>query len=452
MRALVIGWDCATPMLVFDKFLNELPNFKRLLKNALYGEMESCDPPITIPAWMVMATSVNPGRHGIYGFRHRRRNSYRDIWIANSKKFRKYPKVWDILAKYGKKSCIIGIPPSYPPYPIKGWLISCFITPDKSKEYTYPPELRKEIDRIGNYIFDVEFRTDKKDELIENIWEMTKIRHEVVKYLMENKEWDLFWFVEIGLDRIQHAFWRYFDEKHHLYEENSPYKNVIKDYYKLLDKNLEELLNLADEDVAIFIVSDHGAKRMKGAFCINEWLIRNNYLFLKNGARGVVSIEEANIEWEKSIAWGWGGYYARIFLNVEGREEKGVVKREEYERIRKKLAKEIKEIRDNRGRKMKNRVIFPEEIYPECYGDVPDLMVYFDDLSWRSAGTIGHGRVYLERNDTGPDDAVHSKYGIFVKYPNEKKKIRASIYDFAPTLLNTIGIKPPLHMEGKVIG
>ena len=450
MRALVIGWDCATPTLVFDKFLNELPNFKRLLKNALYGEMESCDPPITIPAWMVMATSVNPGRHGIYGFRHRKKNSYKDIWIANSKKFRKYPKVWDILAKYGKKSCIVGIPPSYPPYPIKGWLISCFITPDKSKEYTYPPELKKEIDKIGNYIFDVEFRTDKKDELIENIWEMTKIRHEVVKYLMENKEWDLFWFVEIGLDRIQHAFWRYFDEKHHLYEENSSYKNVIKDYYKLLDKNLQELLNLIDEDVAIFIVSDHGAKRMKGAFCINEWLIRNKYLFLKNGEK-IVSIEKANIEWEKSIAWGWGGYYARIFLNVEGREEKGVVKKEEYEEIRKKLAKEIEEIRDNMGRKMKNMVFFPEEIYPECQGDVPDLMVYFDDLSWRSAGTIGHGRIYLEKNDTGPDDAVHSKYGILIKYPNEKKKIRASIYDFAPTLLNTIGIKPPLHMEGKVI-
>lgn len=452
MKALVIGWDCAVPDLLFNKFLNDLPNFKKLLKNSTYAPMESCDPPITIPAWMVMATSVNPGRHGIYGFRHRKGNSYNDIWIADATKFKKYPKVWDILAKYGKKSCIIGLPPSYPPLPLKGCMVSCFITPDAKKQYTYPPELKREIERlIGEYIFDVEFRTDEKDELVKNLWEMTERRHEVIKYLMENKEWDLFWFVEIGLDRVQHAFWRYFDEKHHLHEPNSPYKNVIRDYYKLLDKNLGELLKLVDEDTKIFIVSDHGAKRMKGAFCINEWLIKKKWLVLKEKPKDIVSISKASVDWSKTKAWGWGGYYARVFLNVKGREENGIISREEFERVRKELMEELRNTKDDKGNKMNNKVFTPEEIYPECRGNPPDIMVYFDDLYWRSAGTIGHGKVHLERNDTGPDDAVHDKFGVFVMYPGDGKLDGVSIYDFAPTLLSQLGIKVPPHMEGKVI-
>ena len=47
-------------------------------------------------------------------------------------------------------------------------------------------------------------------------------------------------------------------------------------------------------------------------------------------------------------------------------------------------------------------------------------MVYFDDLNWRSAGTVGHDSLYLFENDTGPDDSVHSMMGIFIMYDPSK--------------------------------
>jgi predicted AlkP superfamily phosphohydrolase/phosphomutase len=37
----------------------------------------------------------------------------------------------------------------------------------------------------------------------------------------------------------------------------------------------------------------------------------------------------------------------------------------------------------------------------------PDLIFYFDNLFWRSAGTIGHNTMYLSENDIVPDDSVH---------------------------------------------
>ena len=97
----------------------------------------------------------------------------------------------------------------------------------------------------------------------------------------------------------------------------------------------------------------------------------------------------------------------------------------------------------------------PEELYGKVTGDKPDLMVYFDDLYWRSAGTIGHESLYLDENDTGPDDSVHWYDGIIILYNKKKSKkmrlSRMSIYDVAPGILEIMGIEIPSGMRGSII-
>ena len=83
-RVLVIGWDCAAPELVFDAFKDDMPNTHRLMAQGTYGELESTIPPITVPAWMCMMTSRDPGELGIYGFRNRKDYSYDALTIANA--------------------------------------------------------------------------------------------------------------------------------------------------------------------------------------------------------------------------------------------------------------------------------------------------------------------------------------------------------------------------------
>ena len=445
-KLIVFGLDSAPPELLFGKFLDDLPNIKRIVDGSIYGPMKSCIPAITIPAWMCMATGKTPGELGLSGFRHRKRNSYNDIWIAHSLTV-KEKAVWDYLGKRGYKSVLVGIPPSYPPKKINGWLISCFITPDSSVNYTHPPELRSEVENIvGEYLFDVVFRKEDRDAVIDGVWEMTEKRFEVIRYLLQEKDWDLFWFVEIGLDRIHHAFWKYFDEKHHLFEPNSKYRNVIRDYYRLLDKEIGRTLKLVDENTALCIVSDHGVKRMKGAFAVNQWLIDEGLLKPVNkiDPGKTIKFDDVNVDWESTVAWAWGGYYSRVFLNVKGRETRGVVRLSEYERVREEIAERILSIRGPNGEKWNTRVYYPEDIYPIANGDKPDIMVYFDDLYWRAAGTLGHQSNYLPENDTGPDDAVHSEYGVFVlKMPEMGNAgvVETSIYDFAPTVLKLFGME-----------
>jgi predicted AlkP superfamily phosphohydrolase/phosphomutase len=367
----------------------------------------------------------------------------------------KEPAVWDYIGARGGQSVLVSVPPSYPPHKIAGNLVSCFITPGPENAYTYPAELKAELEaKFGPYVFDVVFRTEDRDQIRDAIFDMTAKRFEVLEYLIQAKPWDLFWFVEIGVDRVHHAFWKYYDKSHHLYEPGNPYENVIIDYYKFLDVRIGALLEKVPSDTVVLVISDHGAKRMKGAFCVNEWLIEQGDLVLKEAPKRGATIEKTPIDWDRTKAWGWGGYYARIFMNVEGREPRGIIKPEDYDKEREALAARLRRIRGPQGEAWATHIIKPNEYYADLRGDYPDLMVYFDDLYWRSAGTLGWGTMFLAENDTGPDDAVHAQYGMYILHdPRAKASVRKDIdiTDVAPSILKILGLPVPKDMKGEPI-
>jgi predicted AlkP superfamily phosphohydrolase/phosphomutase len=94
----------------------------------------------------------------------------------------------------------------------------------------------------------------------------------------------------------------------------------------------------------------------------------------------------------------------------------------------------------------------PEEVYRAVNGVAPDLIVYFGDLDWRSAGTIGHPTIWSRENDTGPDEANHDRYGIFILKDGdlggggERKGL--ALTDVAPTILTLMGQPVPADMIG----
>lgn len=452
---LVIGLDCASPKLVFEEFKEDLPNLSKLRKGGLYGNLRSTMPPITIPAWMVMFTGKTPGKLGIYGFRRRKSNSYTEIGITTTKNVQE-PKVWDILGKIGRKSCLFAVPPSYPPPEVIGWSVGCFLTPSSKSNYTYPPELKQELEKAsGPYIPDIDYRSGDRDNIYQQLFAMLDNHMSMIKSLIKEKPWDFFVFVDIGVDRVHHAFWRYYDKTHHMHEPNSKYQHVIRDYYKAIDKYLGEIIELIDDNTYILVASDHGVKSMRGAFCINEWLIDEKYLVLKDVPSKQTRLSEAEIDWTKTKAWAWGGYCSRVFLNVKGREEKGVVSVEDYEKELEELKKKLLNLKDDKGIKMNNIVFHPEEYYTNPKGDYPDLMVIFDDLSWRAAGTIGHNTLYLLENDLGSDDAMHDWEGMYILYDPKgelpKGQTDAKIEDIAPTILHLFDVKLSEDLDGKVI-
>jgi len=453
-KVFVIGLDCGTPRVVFDR-KDELPNIKRLIDSGVSAPFRSIHPPITIPAWMAMVTGKDAGKQGIYGFRNREKGTYNGMYFSMADRFSE-PAIWDIIAGEGMQSCLVGVPPSYPPMPINGNRVSCCMTPGPERKSTSPPLLKEELEeKFGPLQFDVVFRTGERDKLKKELFDMTGQHFRVIKYLLKEKPWQFFMFVEIGVDRLHHAFWKFFDKEHHAYVPDSPYKDTIMEYYRMLDEEIGQILDMLDDDTTVFVVSDHGAKSMKGAFCVNQWLIEKGYLVLNDEPAEGAAIESADVDWKRTKAWGWGGYYSRIFLNLRGREKHGIIPSFRYEAWRNKLIKELESVTGPGGEDWNTRAYRPEDLYEVCNGDYPDLMVYFDDLSWRAAGTLGHGSMYLGENDTGPDDAMHDWDGIFIAYDpasrQEKRLDSVNLLDFAPTVLDVLGVEIPADVQGKSI-
>jgi predicted AlkP superfamily phosphohydrolase/phosphomutase len=455
-RALVIGLDCAPPELVFERWRDELPTIRSLMERGRYGVLRSCDPPITVPAWACMTSSRSPGALGIYGFRNRRDHSYEALGIADSRAVRA-PRVWDILSDRGRPVIVIGVPPSYPVSEVNGVMISCFLTPDpKTSQYTYPNDLRHEIEGlVGEYVVDVhDFRTEDKDGVLARIEDMTEKRFQVAEHLLETKPWDLFFMVEMGTDRMHHAFWRFLDSEHRLYEPGNPLEGAMLDYYRALDAKIARLLRFAEEDTAVLVVSDHGAKRIDGGICVNEWLRREGYLVLREEPSEPTPLKPDMVDWPRTTAWGEGGYYCRLFLNVEGREPQGTVARQDYERVREELKTGLEALGDDQGAPIGTVAHRPEDLYEERNGISPDLLVYFGDLYWRSIGQVGTGSVHLFENDTGPDDANHAHPGLYLVAARGVEAGQGEerrLLDIAPTLLTLLGEPVPPDMEGASI-
>jgi predicted AlkP superfamily phosphohydrolase/phosphomutase len=456
-KLVIIGLDCATPQLVFDAWLGDLPNIRALVQNGLHANLVSTIPPITVPAWMSMMTSQDAGMLGVYGFRNRKSYDYEDLYTTNASYIRA-KTVWNHLSRQRLTSILLGIPLTYPPKPLKGLMASCFLTPGKDLDWTYPADLKHTIDRAadGDYIIDVKkFRTDDKGWLVKQIYTMTERRFKAFRYLLDRNEWDFAMMVEMGPDRIHHGFWRFSDREHRLYEPGNPWENVIHDYYVYLDGQIGALVGALPTETSVMIVSDHGAKGMKGGVCINEFFLREELLAVKDYPSQPIQLKTQNIDWSRTKVWGEGGYYARVFFNVEGREPQGTIPRSEYDKFRREMKQKIEAIPDENGNPIGTRVFFPEEIYKRCENIPPDLIVYLGNLDWRSAGTIGGGALHIFENDTGPDDANHAQEGIFVwggsGRPASLERATFSIYDVAPTILDYFGVPVPGEMIGRVI-
>ncbi len=420
MKVFVLGLDSMPPKYFYEEGRKYFPNISKYLDEASKWKMKSCHPPITIPAWMVMFTGKTPGELGVYGFRHRKPGSF-DYYIVNSR-YIKEKAVWDYAAERGKRSVLFGVPPTYPPKPIYGYLVTDFTTPSTATNWAYPPTLRIELERRGlKPIFDITYRSDDKPRVKKELLEMVENHLKIVKHLATAKKWDFFIYVEIGIDRAHHAFLRYFDKEHPKYEENEEL-NVVPEVYRMVDEWFAEMVEGPLKDSIIVFLSDHGIKPMKGAFVINEWLMEKGFLTLKREPKEGEDLKEDMIDWSKTYAWAWGGYYSRVFINLKGREKYGIVEEKDYEALREDLRKEILGIKGPKGEPWKNEVYKPEELYPEVRGDPPDLMVYLDDLNWRPVGTVGWNTLYLDKNDKGADDAVHDWYGILSIYDPEGRE------------------------------
>ncbi|MBE9076917.1 alkaline phosphatase family protein [Romeria aff. gracilis LEGE 07310] len=456
-RLLIIGLDCMAPALVFEHWRQDLPHLSKLMAQGSYGHLESSIPAITVPAWSCMMTGRDPGELGIYGFRNRASRDYQKMTIADGQAVR-FPRLWDLLGAAGWRVAALSVPGTSPPYPVNGSLVSCFLTPNPSLPFTHPPELAEQIlDWLPDFMLDVpQFRSEDKQRILDNIYTLCDQRFTLAERLIQRDAPDFLMLVDMGVDRIHHAFWKPMDPTHPQHEPNAPFASAIHDYYCHVDRRVGELLTHCGPDTAVLVVSDHGAQPLMGGICLNEWLIQKGYLTLKETPTEPTPLDQVAVDWSRTKAWGAGGYYGRIFMNVQGREPQGTIPLADYQAARSQLAAELETLTAPDDSPLNVKAHIPQKIYQKVRGIAPDLITYFDDLAWRSVGSVGGGSLYAANNDTGPDDANHAPLGLFIFHDPQQPKggqrlEGAQLYDILPTLLDRYGIEPPVKLRGRVL-
>ena len=260
-------------------------------------------------------------------------------------------------------------------------------------------------------------------------------------------------------DRIQHMFWRFRDIAHpyHLPDATRAFSRQIEEHYRHYDGVLSRVLEHADGETLVVVLSDHGFGTFRRAVHLNTWLWEQGLLALHGGLKPDEELGDsfAQVDWSRTRAYAVG--LSGIYLNKRGRERDGVLHEDsEAEQVRGAIINGLSGLPDARRECAAiHSVSRAEELYSGAYAaEAPDLVVNFAPgyrVSWQTAlGGMPEG-IYEDNLRRWSGDHMidpETVPGILLMNRGAVRD-RPDIRDLAPTILSHFGVAPHPAMEGK---
>jgi predicted AlkP superfamily phosphohydrolase/phosphomutase len=501
-KVLVIGLD-GVPFGLIRKWADagRLPNIARLLDHGPAGDLRSTMPPTSGPSWSSFATGKNPGQTGIYDFLYRRPGSY--VFPPVNASMRSGRSLWKILSDAGKRVVVVNIPLSYPVEPVDGVLVSGWMTPYFAKDYTWPPEVGAELERVvGDYrIYPAEtFAERRKTGFFRACDELLEMLTQANLHLMRTRKWDFFMTVYFDTDRVLHQLWHYLDPKHPWRDDDMrDLSEPVVRYFERLDADIGKLVEEAGPDTRVMIMSDHGMGTAERFVVLNNLLLETGHLALANDWRtklktlafrggftlrnvhkivdglglakhaeykNVYSFDAVlkkfflsflNVDWSRTQAYSFGRHYGSVFLNVRGREPLGLVEPgAHYERVRDEIAQAMLDYVDPRlGRPLVGKVLRREEVYSgDRFEEAPDLLLLPSDPSdiFYGLSDFGSNRIW---DRTYRYSGMHRDDGLLIAggpgISGAGRFDAGRVIDLAPTVLHWLDVPVPADMDGRAL-
>lgn len=500
-KIMIIGLD-GVPLNIVQRWTQSghLPTLRRLIDGGVVGHLRSTIPPTSGPSWSSFMTGMNPGKTGIYDFLYRQEGTYRFPPVNAA--LRGGTTMWRYLNEAGYQVGVLNIPMSYPVEQVNGFMVSGWLTPYTASDYIHPPELAEELEReVGNYrIYPTEtFSESRRESFLKATYDLLEMRTRTALYLARTRPWDVFMSVFFDTDRFLHQTWHYMDPDHPWRTEREDREWMVRDYFCKVDESIARLLEHADEQTLVIVLSDHGMGRANNFIVLNNWLLDMGLLRLKRDPwtcfkklmfrsgftlRNVHQVADRlglarqaeyvagyfvdhllkiaflsflDVDWSRARAYSFGRHLGSIYVNLKGREPQGIVEPgAEYEAVRDEIERLAYEFCDPQtGRKLIGQVLRREEIYSGPYLErAPDLILQPKEPSdiFFGLADFGHrATVSTVYRYSG----MHRDYGMLVMNgPGVRQggEIEgAVIQDVAPTILHTMGLSVPADMDGRVL-
>jgi predicted AlkP superfamily phosphohydrolase/phosphomutase len=437
-RVVFIGLD-GTPYTFLKRLIAEgkAPNAARLEKDGSLLRMDSVWPWVSSVAWSSMMTGVNPAKHNIFGFIDRDPATYKQF-IPTSRHM-KARTLWEVLSDAGKRVIVVNVPVTYPPRPVHGILVGCFLSPTLDKA-VYPPSYAATLQSLG-YIIDADpwKARESKDLALQEVHAALEARIRTLFYLLEKEPWDYLHVHIMETDRLHHFLWQQMEEGHPVYAP------AFYDFYRRIDDMLGELAARLDDDTTLMWMADHGFCTIRKEIYVNRWLIDKGWLKLRavppDRAKGLEEIDPTSVAYSLDPG--------RVFIRLRGREKEGcVAPGSEYQALREEIASAALQLVDQEsGAPIFQAVFRREELYHGPYLEqAADLILAPYD------GYDPKGTLYKETLTYKGDELVgmHT-YDDAMLYVSGRALAprRFSVLSVMPTILDLMGVPHPPDLDGE---
>ncbi|HEX6305741.1 MAG TPA: alkaline phosphatase family protein [Anaerolineales bacterium] len=501
-KIVAIGWDGATwDLLTRWVEAGKLPSLARLMQRGVHTTLQSTPLPLSPAAWSTIVTGQNPGKHGVFDWFERKSGEYQ-VEYVHTGRLRARP-IWDYYTAQGKRIGIFNPPMIYPAAPVDGFMLSGMAAPSPhAAGFAYPAGLLSELEsQVGPYVLGERevYQYGREGAYLEGILDWLAYQRDAVRYLVKNHPCDAYLFVFMQPDHAQHKFWRYLSPQYPGYDpgHDGHYQDAIYKVYRALDDSLGELMAIFGEAANYLLLSDHGAGPNYGVMYINRWLQQAGLLRLKQSpsrrvkywlarsdivlriyqllARlGLGSIAQwvskparnrllnafisfDDVDWTRTRAYSRGAF-GQIYLNLEGREPRGIVQPgEASEALIKEIMAALKQLRHpTSGEPLITNLHRRDEVLQGPYVQrAADVLFSILDYAYGSSVKMGlQGGDILGPSEYG-DSGSHRPEGILVMagpgIQSGSQVREASAADIAPTWLALAGLPLPTDLDGRVL-
>jgi predicted AlkP superfamily phosphohydrolase/phosphomutase len=321
--------------------------------------------------------------------------------------------------------------------------------------HTFPDTFADEVRQVvGDYkkmtqLYETRRRDIDRSSRLSELKKSDEQGFSLVKHLVREKLCDIVMAVIEGTEAASHLFLRDADSGHALHDPKSKDREVLGDYYRFIDQQVGEVMNILDDDTVLCLFSVSSVQRLDGIINLNEWLIQKGYLKLKVYPDGPVPLEEAQVDWSATKAWAMGET-GQVYINVKGREKEGVVDPEEHSALLEQLIDDVGNMVEAMGNAVSVEAYRGDDLYFGEYAEIgPDLLLHIDEGRWRTEQRVGFGKGEIINTESLKDEVTEGlgRHGYMSMcgsdFPVAGEMKHVSIRDIAPTLIDIMNLRAP---------